>query len=269
MADQSSLHLLRQSIGYKRQPPHELDLRELHQAVADLGYTHPYELEYDARVQLQESKPAYRQGGRGISAVLNASDRLYRISSARALITGVSDLRLGGITKDDNDEVIWNALNEPRYTGNWRSLSRYSRGTLTGRRGISWWTTLTLDPRSIVAGGLQMGMYAIWIPRYAVILRLSIDELIKPLIPTVLDAFDQEVFRPARYSDNPIAGTTISLKQSGNLVDGTTEFILLNVPVEQIELIPVLVNAPMRAEIDSVKKGPETWGLLEQYLRAM
>src|SRR5438094_5183933 len=98
MADQTSLHDARQLIGSKRQPTHALDLRELGDILASLRLSHPYELAYDEKVRL-ETKPAFARGGRGPSATVLTGHHLYRICGAKGLASGVTDLKLGGITK--------------------------------------------------------------------------------------------------------------------------------------------------------------------------
>src|SRR5207302_8763255 len=222
MADQTSLHDARQRIGSKRQPNHALDLQELGDVLVSLRLSHPYELAYDDKVRL-ETKPAFAKGGRGPSATVLNGQHLYRICGAKGLAFGVTDLKLGGITKLDNDEVLWNGFNDLPDPLRWRPLSRYATGALIGRRGISWWTSLRLRPADLVVGASQIGMDDMWVPVYALLLRCPVDYVASkglPLVPAVLDAFDQEVFHPTRYADHPESGITISLEHAGTLGKG-------------------------------------------------
>jgi hypothetical protein len=268
MSDQTIIHAIRQRIGITRQPPHSDDLRELHTLLTALGVSHPYELDYTQRVTLETNR-AYAQGGRGPSATVPSDGFLYRIASAKAVAYGVDELTLGGITEDDNEDVIWNAYNDIADPDKWRSLSRYARGDLIGRRGVTWWTSLVLSRDNVVAGAYKMGMYGLWIPVYALLLRCPVKFLLTdgdPLVPTVLDAFDQEVFYPTKYSDGPTCGITISLEHSGSVATGTHEFILSPVPVKKIEILPVFVDAATRVGHDPIEQCPEGWGLLANYL---
>jgi hypothetical protein len=271
MADQTSLHDARQRIGSKRQPTHARDLQELEDILVSLRLSHPYELAYDEKVQL-ETKPAFSKGGQGPTATLVGKQHLYRICGAKGLALGVTDLKLGGITHLDNDDVLWNGFNDLADPLRWRALSRYASGTLTGRRGISWWTSLRLRPSDLAVGAYQIGMYDMWIPVYALLLRCPVDFVVSKglsLVPSVLDAFDQEVFHPTRYADNPESGITISLEHAGALKKGVSEFILGPLEVDKIEILPVLINAPARAGLKPLQQEPSTWGLLETYLETM
>ena len=271
MSDQIIIHSIRQSKGSIRQPPHSDDLRELHDFLVDLGEPHPYELPYDSRVAL-ETKESYAQGGRGLSASILPSGFLYRISSAKSVAYAVDDLRLGSVTKEDPDSVIWNSFNDISDPDIWRRLNRYAEGELIGRRGITWWTSLALGKTNIVAGAYKMGMYDLWVPVYTLLLRCPVSYILAHgnlLVPTVLDAFDQEVFYPTQYSDTPTCGISVSLENSGALAEGTAEFILGPVPVNEIEVLPVFIDGAMRMRHSPVEKGPESWALLEEFLNRL
>lgn len=264
MANQTTLHNTRQRIGAARQPIYAYELKELDALLATLPPSHPYELEYDERL-LMEKNPAYAMGGRGGVATLTPNQSLYRISSAKSVAEGVEDLTLRGVTKRQSAEIIWDKFDQ-----RWRPLSRYARGTLTGRRGIMWWSNLVLEPDTVVRSAYQMGMYNTWIPVYALLLRCSTDYLMEhksSLVPTVLDAYDQEVFHPTKSADSPTCGITINLETAGKVTKGVEEFVTGPLPVDAIEVFPVYLDSSKRTAYDPVCQGPKCWSLLQKYLK--
>jgi hypothetical protein len=274
MSNQLTLYSLRHSLGLSRQPRHSSELEELNELLTTLvpPQAHPYELEEPHYTALQE-KMAYAVGGRGLFATCPDGDFLFRLSSVRSVVDNVDGLTLSGIPKTDGDDTLWTAFNDgaiPDYE--WKPLSRYVEGHLTGYRKITWWTGLELTQHEVVKSAFKMGRYSINIPVYALLLRCKTDHLRASgaiFVPTVLDAFDQEVFHPTKDDETPESGQTISLEHAGTVAVGVDEFVCTAIPVDQISFMPILIDATKRQGHRPVERGDDGWKLLESYYSAL
>jgi hypothetical protein len=136
---------------------------------------------------------------------------------------------------------------------------------------MSWCTGLELppaDPEQIVQRLSQCGIPNSWITQYSVVMRcqpakLKSGDFLR--VPTVIDAFDLEIFHPTADSRKPGAGVAIHLQRSGTLQEGAKEFILQPLVVEEIEVCPVEITDRVKTAIgvplDTVLRG----SLLDYY----
>jgi hypothetical protein len=266
MAQQSKIYDLRQTIGAVRQHEHAAALESLHHDLNSLGLEHPYALEREHIDHLMTNQ-FFAQGGRGLPASVSGPQFLYRICNIRKIVEYTSWIPAN---RYENNEDIWlNLKRDFDDLGDWIPLNHYARGELTGPRGFTWWTTLNFLTTNIICGAHSIGLPNDWLPKYAVVIRCplgSISGINSLLVPTVLDAFDGEIFHPTISDSHPGAGLTISLEGPSTLNAGTDEFVLLDVDVESMEAIPVLIDRRMRA-LHSVQLDSGLRTLLEMYYK--
>ena len=273
MPDQTTLYRTRQKIDSSRQDTWLADLARLNVILSSLKtthptLTHPYQLETEQRLEFY-GDPAFANGGQGRIADIPDGLELYRLSSVQSLAANVSELKLGDITKDSPPDDLWTAFNDgSAATGDWRPLIDYAGGVLTGYRGFTWWTSLPLSPDNIICMAHRLGLYGLDVSPQSVLLHYPGSDLRAhglARVPTVLDAFDKEVFHSLRDSEPPTAGVTISLESSSKLVPGAPEFVLgaINI-VPQIKMLPIRIEGTERAA-HKVERGTDVWTLLEKY----
>lgn len=273
MSDQKILYDIRRRIDCKRQPRHSEALEDLNDLLGTLELSHPYELEIEHIKEFMK-KDAYANGCRGLRATIPKINYLYRIAGVKSVTDNVSELVWDGLTPDSNDIEIWNAINgDPEFeetdepaVGRWRSLARYAQGRLTGYRGYTWWTSRRLSPENVVCWAHALGRYNDNVAVYALLLRCPVSSLLPGdfvFVPTMLDAFDQEIFHSTVDKESPGSGITINLEDSANLDRGDPEYTLGPIAVESVEIMPKFVGRPQRKH--KVEPGVETWKLLEDY----
>jgi hypothetical protein len=208
------------------------------------GLNHPYALDEDSIEQLM-SVSAFANGGEGSFASGSGREFIYRISGIRKIVKFTDWYRPFRLRNDDD---IWNELKSDFDGHEWLSLDAYARGALSGPRGFTWWTDLDVLSTNIICGAHSMGLPNDWVSKYSLILRFPLAAISGPefRVPTVLDAFDSEIFHATMDSDSPPSGLAISLDGAGPLSTGVREFILLNVDVKHIEFQPILIDQSIR-----------------------
>ncbi|MGA8429283.1 MAG: hypothetical protein WB729_05650 [Candidatus Sulfotelmatobacter sp.] len=129
----------------------------------------------------------------------------------------------------------------------WLPLSNYTAGVLRGRRSFTWWTASNLSLGPAILNGHRIGLPNNWIARYSVILRLDLTA--QPslgTVPTVIDGFDSIVFHSLEESSIPGMGKAIDLRHLDALRPGSSEFVINDVPIEQLSCIPVEIDETAR-----------------------
>lgn len=245
MDQQSELHRLRQTVALVRQNRHASLLAEMQLLLEHLGSTHPYAL---VREQIEKlmSIPGFAVGGNGSLASRSESEFIYRISGIRKVVSFTDWF---WPSKRRNDDDIWNELKSAFDEPEWLSLDAYSRGALSGPRGITWWTDLDVLSTNIICGAHSMGLPNDWVSKYSLILRCPTAVIPERSfrVPTVLDAFDSEIFHPTTDANSPSSGIAISLDGAGPLSTGAHEFVLLDVDVQHIKFQPILIDRRIRS----------------------
>jgi len=244
MDHQSELHRLRQAIALARQSTHASSIGDLQSLLEQLGLKHPYALAIEQIEELM-SVPAFAHGGEGSFASVSESEFVYRISGIRKII-GFTDWYRPFRLRNDDD--IWNELRSAFDGHEWLRLDAYARGSLSGPRGFTWWTDLDVLSTNIICGAHSMGLPNDWVSKYSLILRCPIAAIPgRDLrVPTVLDAFDSEIFHATIDAESPTSGIAVSLDGADPLSTGAHEFVLLDVDVKQIEFQPILIDRSIR-----------------------
>jgi hypothetical protein len=118
---------------------------------------------------------------------------------------------------------------------------------------------------------LRLGLPYDYTPVYAAILRMRCPPLSMPTtcVPCAVDAFDQPVFRPTRDSLAHASGITVQLSPTHTYTDGEPEYCIAEIPVEAIDVYPVLINERHRREPGVLSDTPEFWQSLERYYHAL
>lgn len=237
-----------------------------------MGLSHPYRL-IRSRVidQFQPlmANTEFANGGTGPSASASG-EFIYHLTSVRKLVKNTRwSFFPSGFPRPKS--AAWRVFEylvaDYKKTSNWLLLRNYANGKYGGFRNFTWWTSLELDPTDIVCKAHKLGVPNQWIPNYAIILRcpvthIKIDNLHH--VPTVIDGFHSEIFRPMDFRVSPLtSGRTIDLETKGQLKDGVEEFTLSPVPVSQIEFKPVLINTPDRDH--RVVRNARLWQLLSTF----
>jgi hypothetical protein len=244
MDHQSELHKLRQKLALARQRGHASALGELQSLLAQMGLKHPYALS-DQQIDSLMNVPDFASGGAGPFASESDREFVYRISGIRKVVKFTDWFRPFRLRNDDD---IWNELKSDFDAPEWLRLDNYARGALSGPRRFTWWTDLDVLSTNIICGAHSMGLPNDWVSKYSLIMRCPIAAIPgrDVRVPTVIDAFDSEVFHPTVDANLPTSGIAISLDGAGPLSTGAREFVLLDIDVRQIEFQPILIDQSIR-----------------------
>jgi hypothetical protein len=245
------IHKQRMEIAAARQPRHQGIWTRLDDVLRDIGKMHPYSLcdeHYD--VLLKEDK--FAVGGYGLSAALPGVEYLYRVNGVNKLRTYSKGWRDRGEEGISDTELFGIMIDEAAKTGGWLKLTSYAQGDFCNPRKMSWWTSLELppnQPEKIVQGLSHCGIPSNWMTRYSVVMRckpanLRMGDFLH--VPTVIDAFDLEIFHPTCDAHRPECGVAIYLQNAGALQEGTQEFVLQPIRVEEIEIFPVEITDQLK-----------------------
>lgn len=250
-----ALHELRQDKGEKRQPTFLNDLRDLDLVLKDQGESHPYELG-NAKLGALMAHGSFKNGGAGSLANLPTTDYLYRISSISKILSYSQDWNSASPRKMDHPWVVFRVWQtQLERTKKWLPLSDYAKGTFASPRGISFWSSTELeasDVRALLQTVHGMGIPNNWLEEYCAILRCRVTHLKDDSrIPTVLDAFNSNIFHPTNESELPTTGVAIRLSITSSLATGHDEFVLRGVTTDAIELYPVFIPNAASSYIDS------------------
>jgi len=228
------IHQERTRIGNKQQPLFASDLDQLNSALAAHNMQHPFELDNSARLHLCSCCYSYANGAKHNGLSTNFKEAyLYRYTSLASLTrypswnTNLIDI--------DNAFI---ELEEKVKKGDWYNLGNIISGFYKNRRGFSWWTNVYPDTiEKLYALGLPFD----WINEESVIMRINIDEHLKNVIniPSVIDGYDSPIFLPQQI-DHKSAGKTLNLNNNKTFSDGFDEYVLDEIDVNHIEIVPVL-----------------------------
>ena len=272
MSNLTVLHRVRQIKGSLRQPHHYKNLRRLEMELSHHGWSHPYDKTYSqTSVLLAKPRLNVVPGAQG-SVATPASKYIYHLTSVRKVLSNVTwDFFPSGFPslRHENKKLFDYLVKHYRRDKDWLPLNRYASGKLSGFRDFTWWTSLELASSYILCQAHSLGLPNKWIPKYALIMRCSVDYVIKnnlACVPTVLDGFLSEVFSPTDYrgGHSPGCGRTIDLDGPGPLVDGEEEFAVKPLDVHEIDFQPVLIDHSIR-RAHVVRRDARLWQLLEIY----
>lgn len=268
MSDPITLFRLRQRNGQARQPSHLTVLNALNHLLRTLDEETPYSLRHGSLEALLND-PLFTTCARGCKASIPDALPLYRLIGIGGLIRDCMEWQF------ENDEEhldvidgIWRKISQDSKLANdWLRLDSYSQGTLSGFRGVSWWTSANTLVTAPVTTAHALGMPNDWIPVRAVILRHDPGPT-RPSddwrVPSTIDAYHSEVFHTTVDADLPASGLTISLQNLNALKIGNNEYVVLRLDVRSIQLWPVVITHQMRAN-DEVLLGPALRSALQSY----
>jgi hypothetical protein len=242
MPDQRTLHRIRQFIGTKRQRQHSTTLAYLDEQVLqkEFGISHPYSLTETQRKRLMEFE-AFSQGGKGLEAKLPDQKFLYRMSALMNVVNFSSWKR----EYPNEDDYFQEILRTFKRKKGWIPLEKHARGPFKPPRGITFWTSLPLQPEDLFSRAYQLGLPNNWVAKRVLLLRYKVSHLANShvvRIPTVLDAFTSEIFHPTQEANHPSHGIAIDISDTTNLHAGAPEFVLSNLRIEHIEMYPVMAG---------------------------
>jgi hypothetical protein len=261
MADLEDIHAERTRVARQRQPRWSSELDEFDRTLGTLGLDHPYRLAL-TEVAALLSHAWFARGGSGLPAMVSRGDYLYRISPTEAILAHTSDWNES--PKPHADEFFFSVEVEAARTKAWVPLQRFARGDLRGWRNMTWWTALQLEPTDLVAQAQLLGLYTV--SDTTMVLRCptpAISGLGTLRVPTVLDGSPHEVFHPTGDLANPTSGMTVDLRED-RFVDGVPEYVLPQLPVDLIEMLPVRTANQKRTR-RQISSNEATWQLLLTY----
>src|ERR1041385_419685 len=257
------LYNLRRDIGNKRQGAHQTAYTQLHNFLVSLGLTQSYDLNFGTKSKFEAVK-FFPDQTFGSHANIPSGDFIYRMCSIIDLVKGTEWINDEGI-----DLKNWNQVHK-KSKGEWRPLTQFARGHYKcNPRHFSWWTSFPLY-QDVIDGAHRIGMTNDWVAEECVVLRCPV-EYVKAnnlaFVPSVIDAFMQMIFHPTRDNVSPAYGLTIDLSfYPETLVPGIDEVVLREIPVEQIEVLPVYADKPYRDGKREVNSDfPHFGSLLEYY----
>lgn len=252
-SDLLSIFRFRLLLARRRQRRHLRELVELARFLKRRNHRHPFTLPVDTLRELEEV-PSYQRVLAGLDATCPADQFLYRITTVGALAWAISWNEMESLPEEPKGP-LWSSLNDAAgLPPEWVPLRRFGSGFYKGRRGVSWWSTLSDITDDLIRAAYRLGIAANYIGPNSVVLRVPTSAVTGARVPTVLDALDMPIFLPTRESDVPSSGITIDVANNPNLAEGATEYVLGPVSVEDIEVFPILVDeAAWRAY-----RGPST-----------
>lgn len=265
MCDLCDLHDSRQHMGSRRQPRHINDLKSVDRILSKIGETHPYQLTADQMGEFKKER-WFAGSSSGLAAIISNGKYLYRLAPVIKLATYASEWFATPSIKLDAWRFIRKLQADLELKRDWLEYSAYAKGTFASPRNISFWTTFEFGAKDIVKGANNVGLPSNWIIRQMVILRLDISKLSRGnrvFVPTVLDAFNSEIFHPTKDIESPPSGSAIHLN-SGFLSQGADEFVLGPLPVELVDLWPVVLEET-EIELQGVRSDSSLWKLLHSY----
>lgn len=241
-----------------------------------MGITHPYRLIRNRVIDQFKplmANPKFANGGTGPSASTTV-EYIYHLTSVRKLVK-FTDWGFFPSGFPNPKSAAWRVfdylLDDHRKSSNWLPLRNYATGAYGGFRNFTWWTSFELDPANIVCNAHKLGLPNTWIPKYGIILRCPVTHITSynlHHVPTVVDGFPSEIFRPMDFRLSPLtSGRTVDLETNGQLIDGVEEFALSPVPVSEIKFKPVLINRHARRH--RVVRNARLWQLLEMFYNSL
>jgi hypothetical protein len=284
MSNLRRLYKKRLAVGLRRQPSYRNELMGLHASlkairdnVSNLPLSHPFRLKNHQMQELMRNMD-YARGGRGEPANPRSCAYLYRITGIRKVVehTTWSHLPNRFPNRNHPDSKIFECImDEYAIRGNrWLPLADYAKGNLGAKRKFTWWTNMLISNANVVCDAHTLGKVNYSIPKYALVLRVSVEAVRRlglAYVPTPMDAFTSEIFHPADFGvgpGSPDSGRTIDLEKRGPLVQGEEEYALRDVPVQEIEFYPVLIDRALRSR-HVVKRNAKLWQLLEIYYNTL
>ena len=247
MSEYLDIFTVRTQLDANRQPSFGDQLTELKSKVS------PEQTPYDRLPEVRRgfmSLQSFAKGAAGRQALIPQCAYLYRA-------TALTKVRRYTTWKGDRETTLQLALGEldilsrrATSTDGWVPLSEVAEGVLTSDRSFTWWSSHPISRDSVICDLHLRGMPNNWVEMHSLILRCSADRLLNaaPLtfIPTVIDGYDSLIFHATSDMDRPTCGSAISIEDPALLEAGADEFALKPIPVEYIDILPILIDGSLR-----------------------
>ena len=191
--------------------------------------------------------PSYNFTCEGPSATLPPSEYIYRLTSVSSVIRKTNAKpRYRAAISSANFQRLQSAQRKSKRL--WLPLSDYVVGVLPGRRDCTWWTPEELKRNPTLPSAHKIGMPNTWVVPMSVILRMRRDvnsAMFLGKVPSPIDAFESSIFHAATVPGANY-GIAIDLSNPDDLRLGFPETVAKDIPVEQIEILPVAVDTGER-----------------------
>lgn len=258
------IYIVRKRLCNLRQPHHNNFIFKLDKLIKTWGVDHPYRLDRDQYKLLMQIR-AFARGSNGLPASLPHDPYLYRISPLELLKNYVQTWMLDPVKYSSLNEIFEHLLILYSIKKDWLPLSSFAAGKYSNPRQFSFWTLVNVSD-NFYSWPNKLGIAGDRIASHTILLRFPIRHLKRNLakIPTVIDAFDGEIFHPVKEYDNPKTGKTIDIGHADLLRDGVEEVVLGPIDVEKIDILPVSIAIRDEAK-HFVYLGPNLWNLLINY----
>lgn len=258
------IYIVRKKLCNLRQPRHNKIIIKLDKLIKTRGVEHPYRLDRNDYELLMQMR-AFSKGSKGLPASLSHDQYLYRISPLELLKNYIQTWTLDPAKYSSLNEIFEHLLILYSIKKDWLPLSSFAAGKYRNLRQFSFWTLVNVSD-NFYSWPNKLGMPGDWITSHTILLRFPIRHLKRNLakIPTVIDAFDGEIFHPAKEYDNPKTGKTIDIGHDDSLRDGVEEVVLGPIDVKKIDILPIFVAIRDKAKY-FVYLGPNLWNLLINY----
>ena len=243
MSDPHSIYLVRRQLDVSRQPHCRPELEQLEELIKHFELGHPYGPERREELRLRTE---YVDCVNGPHAKLD-EEFCYRITSIGALVRYTGEGEFSRPRSVDYNFGRLLAAYRARHE-DWVPLSRLAQGNLTGPRGFSWWTPLTLLPNLILHQCHSLGLPNDYLAPTSALLRCRTEFLLKNAlarVPTPVDGFDGLIFNATAETAHPTTGVAIDLSQNP-LGLGAGEIVVRTIPVTEVSLVPIRIDKDLR-----------------------
>jgi hypothetical protein len=250
MASQPDIYRSQLAVHRAKQPRHGIHLKRLDTKLGSLSKASPYSLSEDDFRKF-ERLAACGNTCLGLPGAVEG-EYCYHITSVWKLQRNTETLELR-VLRDSPPDQSFERLTrayedvEP----NWLALKHFIGGRYTGRRKLTWWTTLDLSAGELQCSGHRMGLLNDDIDLDAIVLRCRSEYIRRNrmvFVPTAIDAFFSEIFQPTDDQNSPTCGVTIDLEHSPRLKDGVPEFAVPPIELDDAEIEFRPVNLRIESE---------------------
>jgi hypothetical protein len=239
--DLIAIFRFRLRMARRRQRRHFRELLQLARFLKQRDLPHPFTLHADHLEVLRELS-CYQRVLAGLEVSCPVDRYLYRITTVGALTWSIAWNEQDSLPEEPKGP-LWSRIKEASgEPPEWVPLRHFGSGAYEGRRGVSWWSTLPNITDDLIRAAYRLGVASNYIGPNSVVLRVPAASGNVTRVPTVLDALDMPIFLPTRENDAPSSGITIDVGNNPDLAEGDAEYVLGPVPVDDIEIFPVLVD---------------------------
>ncbi len=255
------LYRCRMRLDLRRQPAHGEDYMQFDSQLRSFGRAEPYRL-------LPGLRHTFGKACRGLCAPPPGEGYLYRLNGLKSLLDREGNRR---VDLTSSDCLFQSFLEEHRRSGAWLPLSGVLVGHVRGTLRLDFWTDFELQHQNRSAeprDAYQIGLPSNYLPRDPLILRCPVSVFNQEehtlRVPSILDGYEHAPFLATRDRDHRASGHALDLNDPDNLMEGSPEYVAGDLPVKEIEFVPVR----WRLETDrerSLQDNSPLWGQLRDF----